>query len=119
MSTEHLETRHEAAAAIAARRELGAEYDDAIAASLAERVEQLAVRRSAELRPVENPAQVESQESSARRQSFVLGIVSLSVGIPITAIGAMNVDPGVVGVLASWAGIVGVNVAFSRAHRRR
>lgn len=90
-----------------------------IAASLAERVEQLAVRRAAELRPLENPAQVDSQESSARTQGFVLGIISLSVGIPITAIGAMNVDPGVVGVLASWAGIVGVNVAFNRAHRRR
>lgn len=118
MSTEHLETRRETEAAIAARRELGAEYEDAIAASLADRVEQLVDRRAAELHPTEHPGRVADREHSARTQAFVLGIISLTMGIPITAIGAANVDPSILGIGVSWAGIVGVNVAFNRARRR-
>ena len=44
------ETRRDIEAALAARRELGPEYHDSIAAGLAERVEQLAAIRMAELR---------------------------------------------------------------------
>ena len=60
-----------------------------------------------------------SEEHAARKQSFVLGIVSLGAGIPITAISGTLVDPGLVGVAVSWAGIVGVNVVFGWRHRRR
>ncbi len=67
-------------------------------------------------------AKLESQhladQKGARTQRFVLGIVSLCAGIPITAISAMNVDPGLLGVMVSWAGIVGVNAVHALANRR-
>ena len=50
---------------------------------------------------------------------FVLGIISLGTGIPITAIAATNVEPGLFGVIAAWAGIVGVNAVFAWGNRRK
>lgn len=58
-------------------------------------------------------------EKQASNQSFVLGIVSLGTGIPITAIAATNVEPGLLGVAIAWAGIVGVNLAHRLGRRRR
>ena len=60
-------------------------------------------------------------ESSARTQRFVLGIVSLGAGIPITAIAASVPDSSfgsLVGVGIAWLGIVGVNVSHSLGQRR-
>lgn len=112
MSTPDDETRREVAAALAARRELGTEYEEALAAGLLDRVNQLALMRAGDLR---RDADRSKEQAKAERESghqrFVLGIISLGAGIPITAISASNVDPGFVGVLISWAGIVGVNVA--------
>lgn len=105
---------------MAARRDLGPEYDDAIAAGLADRVEQLVAYRAAELRMQSEAREVESAgERTRRNQRFALGIVSLATGVPITAIAAVNVDPGGLGVLLAWAGIVGVNVAAGWNGRRR
>ena len=56
-------------------------------------------------------------EKVAARQRFVLGIVSLGVGIPITAISAS--ESGLLGIAVAWAGIVGVNVAAGINSRRR
>ncbi len=118
MSTPDEETRRDVQAALAARRELGLEYEEAIAAGLLDRVNQLALMRAAEVRrEAERVDQVAQAEKDSRRQRFVLGIVSLGAGIPITGISAALVDPSVVGVLISWAGIVGVNLAA--ALRRR
>jgi len=41
------------------------------------------------------------------------------VGVPITGIAASTVEPAVVGVLISWAGIVGVNVAAGLRRKDR
>lgn len=51
-------------------------------------------------------------------QPFILAIISLGVGIPITAIAATNVTPSLLGVLIVWLGIVGVNLAFGLSRRR-
>ena len=114
------ETRRDIEAALAARRELGPEYHDSIAAGLAERVEQLAAIRTAELR---HEAQLHerhaNEEKSTRGQRLALAIVSLGVGVPITAISATQVDPALLGVLISWAGIVGVNVAAGLRRKDR
>ena len=114
------ETRRDIEAALAARRELGPEYQDPIAAGLAERVEQLAAIRTAELR---HQAQIQereaNEEKSTRGQRLALAIVSLGVGVPITGIAASTVEPAVVGVLISWAGIVGVNIAAGLRRRDR
>ena len=97
------ETRRDIEAALAARRELGPEYHDSIAAGLADRVEQLAAIRMAELR---HEAQLQErevhEEKSTRGQRLALAIVSLGVGIPITGISAEMTEPALLGVLVSW-----------------
>ena len=114
------ETRRDVQAALAARRELGLEYEEAIAAGLLDRVNQLALMRASEMRrEAERVDQVAEAEKANRSNRFVLAIISLGAGIPITAISALNVDPGLLGVLVSWAGIVGVNVAAGFNSRRR
>lgn len=118
--TGHDAVRPDVEAALGARRELGPEYDEAIAAGLAERVEQLAAARSAELAHVARSGSTGDEvERSARTQRFVLGIISLGIGVPVTAISASNVEPGLLGVVASWAGIVGVNAVFALGNRPR
>ena len=120
MSTPDDETKRDVQAALAARRELGFEYEEAIAAGLLDRVNQLALMRASEVRrEAERIDHVAEAEKESRTQRFVLGIISLGVGIPITAISANVVDPGLVGLLISWAGIVGVNVAAGIGARRR
>ena len=112
--------RADVAAAWEARRELGPEYDEPIASGLADRVEELVAYRTAELRHRGTAADSDLElERTAQRQGFVLGIISLGVGVPITAISAINVEPGLLGIAVSWAGIVGVNVAHRLGHRRR
>jgi len=112
------ETTRDAQAALAARMELGPEYSEHVAAGLAERVEQLAALRAGELRhEAEVVNSASRMDQYGRTRQFVLGIVSLAVGVPITAIAATNTDPGLVGVAISWLGIVGVNAVHARANR--
>lgn len=114
------ETRGDVRAAWEARLELGSTYEDSIASGLADRVEQLAAYRTAELRTQTEAARAQAEEDrGGRTQRFVLGLVSLGAGIPITAISATNVDPGLLGVAVSWAGIVGVNAVHALAGRSR
>ena len=80
-----VETTSQVRAAMAARSELGPEYDDAIAAGLADRVEELVAYRTAELRHADEAAK--EDRADVRRGNthrFVLGIVSLGAGIPIS-----------------------------------
>ena len=116
------EVRRDVEAALEARRELGPEYDDHIAAGLAERVDELVAMRIADTR-IGNQERLfdREDERSGRRQRFVLGIVSLGAGIPISGIAATQAEPGLLGLAVAWAGIVGVNVAAgwrNRAERR-
>jgi hypothetical protein len=50
---------------------------------------------------------------------LALAIISMVMGIPITAISASEVDPSIIGVAVSWAGIVGVNWVHARTLRKR
>src|SRR5918994_1605207 len=112
------ETTRDAQAALAARMELGPEYSEYVAAGLAERVEQLAALRAGELRhEAEVVNSASRMDQSSRTRQFVLGIVSLAVGVPITAISATNTDPGLIGVAISWLGIVGGHAVHARANR--
>lgn len=119
------EFNDDAAAAMAARRELGPEYDDAIAAGLADRVEQIVAARASQpaqqiqpyrATPPEQEGKEIEEKSTSSNQSFVLGIASLGAGIPITAIAAEQ--GGLPGLIVAWAGIVGVNVANALTQRR-
>ena len=114
------ELRRDSEAALAARMELGPEYNEYVAAGLAERVEELAAAHAAELRQLAELAnREEAAERSGRARQTALAIVSVVMGIPITGIAATQVDPSVVGVAVSWAGIVGVNWVHARAIRKR
>jgi hypothetical protein len=97
--------REELAAAIEARRELGAELEPHVVDSFVERIE----RRVAE-RTSAKPARKDDSGNTV-----VLAIVSLLAGIPITAIAATH--GGIAALLVVWAGIVLVNLAY--AQRRR
>jgi hypothetical protein len=117
-SARNEETRREVQAALGARRELGMEYEEAIAAGLLDRVNQLALMRASEIRrETERVDQVAEADKASRTHRFVLGIISLGVGIPITAISAS--ETGLVGTAVAWAGIVGVNLAAVINSRRR
>jgi hypothetical protein len=112
------ETRRDVEAALAAQRELGPEYEDQVAEGLADRVEQLVAYRTAELRHSSVAAsEGQSLERTAMRQRFVISIVSLGAGIPITAISATS--GGLREVAVCWLGIVGINVAQALSGRRR
>ncbi len=83
------ETHRDVEAAWAARLELGMDYEEHIAAGLAQRVEELAAFRAGELRnQAEADRRLEASEQSGRGRQFALAIVSLSLGVPITGIAA-------------------------------
>jgi hypothetical protein len=100
--------------------ELGPEYTEYVAANLAERVEDLAEARAEELRQQAELANRSlAAEQSGRGRQLALAIVSMVMGIPITAISASEVDPSIIGIAVSWAGIVGVNWIYARTPRKR
>ncbi|HET9303457.1 MAG TPA: hypothetical protein VFO20_11825 [Propionibacteriaceae bacterium] len=114
------ELRRDAEAAFAARMELGPEYTEYVAANLAERVEDLAEARAEELRQQAELANRSlAVEQSGRARQLALAIVSMVMGIPITAISASEVEPSIIGIAISWAGIVGVNWIHARTFRKR
>ncbi|GAA0585000.1 hypothetical protein GCM10009534_18830 [Kribbella sandramycini] len=110
--------RKDLRAAVAARQELGAEYEDAIIDGFLERLD----ARDLQRRSGGAPEQVRTAQppASAGRErdpgGLALAIVSLGVAVPITAISADMIGP--FGVVVSWAGIVGVNLARSLGRRR-
>ena len=92
---------------LAARRELGDEFDDALVESFARRVEE----RLAAPAPAPPPARRTEDE---RGMVLALAIVSIACGIPITAIAISGA--GLPGLMVAWAGIVILNVLFARLH---
>jgi hypothetical protein len=114
-------SRDDVAAAIGARRELGPDYEDAVIDSfvarldrqIAERVDQqVAERVGGRVDPPAAQPAAETKDSSA----FVVSLVSLGAGIPITAVSSS--EAGVAGLIVSWAGIAAVNFAYALGRRR-
>jgi hypothetical protein len=108
-------SRQDVEALLEARRELGPSYDAALVDSFAERVERAVEERVDAV--VADRRGDRGQEKERDVRQFVLGIVSLGTGIPITAISASTAD--VPGLIVAWTGIVGVNVAYALRDRRR
>lgn len=86
------------AVSLSVREELGAAAEPAVIAEFLERVSTAIDER------------VDAQLAKVRlgHRSSGLPVVSLVMGIPITAIAG---DKGIVGILLAWTGIVAVNVA--------
>jgi hypothetical protein len=101
-------TRDDVISMVEARRELDDEMEPAVVDAFLDRVEAAIDARAAERRPARGHGPGDAQR-------LALSIVSLGTGIPITAIAAES--GGVVGIVAAWAGIAGVNFAYSRGRR--
>jgi len=114
--------RDDLTAAIGARRELGKDYEDAVVDSfvarlderIAERVDEQVAERIGGRPPAAKPAAATTEGKD--NSSFVVALVSLGAGIPITAISSE--DAGVAGLLISWGGIAAVNLAHAWSRRR-
>jgi hypothetical protein len=116
--------RDELRATLAARQELGPDYDAALVDSLAERVEQVVQARVAAQQVTAPPPPVapvapapSTGQSAGERIAIALG--SLVLAIPSTAIAGDA--GGKFGVAVVWIGVVAVNVAMGigPALRRR
>ncbi|WP_018347630.1 hypothetical protein [Longispora albida] len=120
MQPHHFPTRESAAfpvpadevtALIAARRDLGPEAEDAVVAIFLEKA-----GRAIDARVEQRVAELRRERSGpSSGQSLALAIVSMGVGIPVTAI-ALGLDSGITAALA-WATIAGVNFIFNRGKR--
>jgi hypothetical protein len=102
--------RDEVEAVLEVRRELGPSYDAALVASFADRIESVVAERvDARLQrhDTEN-----AQRQGDRQRQTALGIVSLIIGIPVTAITGPGMD-SVTAVAVAWLGIAAVNVAHA------
>lgn len=110
-------TPQEIAAALAARRELGPEYEHEIAASLADKVQ----RRIEQSAAAAASAAAASRDEIAAADSVTArwtALGSLTAGTAITVCcSGPNSTPAVVPV--AWAGIMVINVAVSLGRRRR
>ena len=106
--------RQDAAAALEVRRELGPSYEQEVVDSFAERIEQaIAARVDAGMAEARSRRKQEDDRDS---KQMALGITSMALGIPISAIAAGTAE--LPGLVVSWAGIVAVNAAYAWQHRR-
>lgn len=105
------ETRKDLRAAVAARQELGPEYENEIIEGFLEKLDARAGQRTPQ--PAPEPARpipyVTPRENDPG--GLALAIVSVVAGIPITAIAANQ--EGTIAVIICWGGLVGVNLARS------
>lgn len=106
--------RSEIDALLETRRELGPEYDRALVDSFAARVEAaIDARKSSQS---ESSKHLAKREEAIAKRRWILGIVSIGVGLPVTAVaGALT---GIAGVVVVWVGIVLVNLAHAIDRRR-
>ena len=116
MATDDL--RKDLRAAVAARQELGAEYEAEIIDGFLDKLELRDAQRRAGLlpEPVASRAVSRSPGREADPGGLALAIVSIVAAIPITAIAADMM--GKTGVLICWLGLVGINYARAMARRR-
>ncbi|MEU8517472.1 hypothetical protein AB0C76_38750 [Kitasatospora sp. NPDC048722] len=125
MDTRQDELRRDLDATLQARKELGKEYESELVDSFLKRLDARMDARAD--RPA--PQQFEGYEPgyrhrprrsgwSAGRPGSRLAVLSLVLGIPLTAIASDAQNGGLLGLITCWAGIVGVNFAAARADRR-
>lgn len=105
------EVRKDLRAAVAARQDLGAEYENEIIDGFLEKLDARDAYRRADELP--EPARPRHPSREQDPGGLALAIVSVVAAIPITAISADMIGP--FGVVVSWAGLVGINMARSFA----
>ncbi|WP_033302775.1 hypothetical protein [Nocardiopsis alkaliphila] len=103
--TNHSQGRDEIAAALRAGRELGPEYDDAIAASLVERVEDTIEERVKHHVALHSSTTRADKGVASNTARMVLGLVCLGLSLPLTIIAA-GIVGGVVSLFTVWLGLI-------------
>jgi hypothetical protein len=103
--------REELSATLAARHELGPEYDTALIDSLAERVEQVVKARVAAVQQAPPPPPVAPALPVTFSAAQRLAVVAISLGVAIPCTAVAGDVAGLAGVIATWAGIAIVNIA--------
>jgi len=93
---------------MAARRELGPDYDDAFIETVVDRIEETLDARTAAPRTRRRAPAPEPR--SDRDHSLAMAILSLLAAIPLSAIGVVNA--GLPGLLIALAGIVLINFTY-------
>ena len=124
MSASDHELAKELNATVQARKELGPEYESELIESFLEKVtrridgqvesrvrRELAQAQTAGARVAVRGAPQGRPDDRNRNRRFGLASASLVLAIPLSAIGAVNGH--LAGLLVTWVGIVGVNVAHS------
>lgn len=118
MDTRQDELRRDLDATLQARKELGKEYESELVDSFLKRLDARMDARSE--RPDDRQPSYDRARRgwSSGRPGSRLAVVSLVLGIPLTAIASDAQSGGLIGLLACWAGIVGVNFAAALGDRR-
>ena len=111
--------RDDLRAAVAANRELGPSMEADVIDAFLDRVEQSLDRRIDQHVDARLGGRLGRPLMSAKSQASALTgriAASLGIGIPLTAIsGGIG---GVTGIIATWVGIVGLNVYYTEVERR-
>jgi hypothetical protein len=100
------EIRKDLRAAVAARQELGPDYEVEIIDGFLAKLDAHAVQHFAA-----PPMQAPKPSREGDPGGLALAIVSVSAGIPITAIAATQ--EGTIAIIICWGGLVGINLARS------
>lgn len=106
-------------ASLEARRELGPEYEGELVEGFLERLDQ-AIDARVDARLEQRRAAGPPAKGGVDGGQLALGIVTATLGIPLTAIVSTQIDGvfALVGVLIVWVGIVLVNIACAISRRR-
>lgn len=102
---------------MAARRELGPDYDDAFIETVVDRIQEaLDARAAASPRPRPRFRPEPGPGHGGRDHSLALAVLSLLAAIPLSAIGVVHA--GLPGLVVTLAAIVLVNVTYTCRPRR-
>ena len=104
MTNDSRRQQDEISAALRASRELGPEYDEAVASSLVERVDDTIEERVKHHVARQMGAREERRGLPANNVRMVLSLVCLGLSIPLTAATATLVGPA--GVTIVWIGLI-------------
>jgi hypothetical protein len=109
-------TPDEIRAAAETHAELGHEYGSAVIESFLEKVgNEIDARVDARLNISRYPGQAQAPAAKVKRQggsATALGVVSIVLGIPITAIVAWS-PAHLIGLIVVWAAIAAINIAHA------
>jgi hypothetical protein len=108
--------REDVEAALHTRRELGPDYEPAIVDSLVERIDSAIEARVAAELERRRPARDDLSRKDHSDRALALGIVTVVLAVPLTAIAAGMI--GFPAVVLTWISLVLINMAYAIGNRR-